>query len=111
MARTKKIEEKFESIDLYYSLKILSVDASGKETAVWSHSALDDSFDDDQKYIEFYRGKGYLLEKKLGTDVERYVFDQKKKENFDMSKKVLIAAGTIAVASVVVACALVKKRG
>lgn len=75
MARAKKIEGTFESIDLYYSLKIISVNASGKETPIWSHSALDDSFDDDQKYIEFYRGKGHLLEKKLGTEVERYAFD------------------------------------
>lgn len=74
MARAKKIEDTFETVDLYYSLKIIDTSGS-KETPVWSHSALEDSFANDQKYIEFYRGKGYLLEKKLGTDIERYVFD------------------------------------
>lgn len=75
MAKKKKLEGAFEPIDLYYSLRILSVNSAGKETPIWSHSASEDSFDDDKKYIEFYRGKGHLLEKKLGTDVEKYVFE------------------------------------
>ena len=71
----KKITDTFETTDLYYSLKILYVGPNGKETSVWSHACQEDKFAEDEKYIQHFKGKGYLIEKRIGSDVEKEPFE------------------------------------